>query len=125
MSYPLHIIGGSLYGLLLALSLRSLSNDLEIHIHEKSDQFLSSWNNLCNESPESIAPITKPSATNPPKVTNSNTFASNAGFDACNKYLICKSKFKDIDNAKLSVAHGNGGVLSSQVTNIWGVSETI
>ena len=30
-----------------------------------------------------------------------------------------------IDNAKLSVAHGNGGVLSSQVTNIWGVSETI
>ena len=46
MSYPLHIIGGSLYGILLALSLRSLSNDLEIHIHEKSDQFLSSWNNL-------------------------------------------------------------------------------
>ena len=30
-----------------------------------------------------------------------------------------------IDNAKLSVAHGNGGVLSSQVTNIWGVSETL
>ena len=29
-----------------------------------------------------------------------------------------------INNAKLSVAHGNGGVLSSQVTNIWGVSET-
>jgi len=30
-----------------------------------------------------------------------------------------------IDNAKLSVAHGNGGVLSSQVTNIWGTAETI
>ena len=30
-----------------------------------------------------------------------------------------------IDNAKLSVAHGNGGVLSSQVTNIWAVSETL
>ena len=30
-----------------------------------------------------------------------------------------------IPNAKLSIAHGNGGVLSSQVTNIWGVSETI
>ena len=30
-----------------------------------------------------------------------------------------------IDNAKLSVAHGNGGVLSSQVTNVWGVSETL
>ena len=30
-----------------------------------------------------------------------------------------------IDNAKLSVAHGNGGVLSSQVTNIWGVSDTL
>ena len=29
-----------------------------------------------------------------------------------------------INNAKLSIAHGNGGVLSSQVTNIWGVSET-
>ena len=29
-----------------------------------------------------------------------------------------------INNAKLSVAHGNGGVLSSQVTNIWGYSET-
>ena len=30
-----------------------------------------------------------------------------------------------IDNAKLSLAHGNGGVLSSQVTNIWGVSDTL
>ena len=30
-----------------------------------------------------------------------------------------------IDNAKLSVAHGHGGVLSSQVTNIWGVSDTL
>ena len=30
-----------------------------------------------------------------------------------------------IDSAKLSVAHGNGGVLSSQVTNIWGVSDTL
>ena len=30
-----------------------------------------------------------------------------------------------VDNAKLSVAHGNGGVLSSQVTNIWGVSDTL
>ena len=30
-----------------------------------------------------------------------------------------------INNAKLSVAHGNGGVLSSQVTNIWGVSDTL
>ena len=30
-----------------------------------------------------------------------------------------------IDNAKLSVAHGNGGVLSSQVTNVWGVSGTL
>ena len=30
-----------------------------------------------------------------------------------------------IDNAKLSVAHGNGGVLSSQVTNIWGVSDAL
>ena len=30
-----------------------------------------------------------------------------------------------VDNAKLSVAHGNGGVLSSQVTNVWGVSETL
>jgi acetyl-CoA acetyltransferase len=30
-----------------------------------------------------------------------------------------------IDKAKLSVAHGNGGVLSSQVTNIWGVSDTL
>jgi len=30
-----------------------------------------------------------------------------------------------IDYAKLSVAHGNGGVLSSQVTNIWGVSDTL
>ena len=30
-----------------------------------------------------------------------------------------------IDNAKLSVAHGNGGVLSSQVTNVWGVFETL
>ena len=30
-----------------------------------------------------------------------------------------------IDNAKLSVAHGNGGVLSSQVTNVWGISETL
>ena len=30
-----------------------------------------------------------------------------------------------IEKAKLSVAHGNGGVLSSQVTNIWGTAETI
>ena len=30
-----------------------------------------------------------------------------------------------IDKAKLTVAHGNGGVLSSQVTNVWGVSETL
>ena len=30
-----------------------------------------------------------------------------------------------IDNAKLSVAHGNGGVLSSQVTNVWGVYDTL
>ena len=30
-----------------------------------------------------------------------------------------------VNNAKLSVAHGNGGVLSSQVTNIWGVSDTL
>ena len=30
-----------------------------------------------------------------------------------------------IENAKISLAHGNGGVLSSQVTNIWGLEETI
>ena len=30
-----------------------------------------------------------------------------------------------IENAKLSVAHGNGGVLSSQVTNVWGVYDTL
>ena len=30
-----------------------------------------------------------------------------------------------IDYAKRAVAHGNGGVLSSQVTNIWGTAETI
>ena len=30
-----------------------------------------------------------------------------------------------IENAKLSVAHGNGGVLSSQVTNVWGVNDTL
>jgi acetyl-CoA acetyltransferase len=30
-----------------------------------------------------------------------------------------------IDGARLSVAHGNGGVLSSQVTTIWGAPETV
>ena len=30
-----------------------------------------------------------------------------------------------INDAKTSLAHGNGGVLSSQVTNIWGLEETI
>jgi acetyl-CoA acetyltransferase len=30
-----------------------------------------------------------------------------------------------IDGVKLSVAHGNGGVLSSQVTSIWGAEETL
>ena len=30
-----------------------------------------------------------------------------------------------IENTKLSVAHGNGGVLSSQVTNVWGVYDTL
>ena len=30
-----------------------------------------------------------------------------------------------LKNPKLSLAHGNGGVLSSQVTNIWGLKDTI
>ena len=30
-----------------------------------------------------------------------------------------------LKDPKLSLAHGNGGVLSSQVTNIWGLEETI
>ena len=30
-----------------------------------------------------------------------------------------------IDGVKLSLAHGNGGVLSSQVTSIWGAVETL
>ena len=30
-----------------------------------------------------------------------------------------------VDGARLSVAHGNGGVLSSQVTTIWGAPETV
>ena len=30
-----------------------------------------------------------------------------------------------IDGAKLCLAHGNGGVLSSQVTTIWGAPETV
>ena len=30
-----------------------------------------------------------------------------------------------VDGVKLSLAHGNGGVLSSQVTSIWGAPETI
>ena len=32
---------------------------------------------------------------------------------------------RQIDGTKLSVAHGNGGVLSSQVTSIWGAPETL
>ena len=32
---------------------------------------------------------------------------------------------RQIDGAKLSVAHGNGGVLSSQVTSVWGAPETV
>ena len=30
-----------------------------------------------------------------------------------------------LDNAKLSLAHGNGGVLSSQATTIWGHPDTV
>jgi acetyl-CoA acetyltransferase len=30
-----------------------------------------------------------------------------------------------VDGVKLSVAHGNGGVLSSQVTTVWGAPETV
>ena len=30
-----------------------------------------------------------------------------------------------VDGVKLSLAHGNGGVLSSQVTSIWGAEETL
>ncbi len=32
---------------------------------------------------------------------------------------------RQIPGAKLSVAHGNGGVLSSQVTSVWGAAETV
>lgn len=32
---------------------------------------------------------------------------------------------RQIDGANLSLAHGNGGVLSSQVTTIWGTEETL
>jgi len=32
---------------------------------------------------------------------------------------------RQVDGAKLSVAHGNGGVLSSQVTSVWGAPETV
>ena len=32
---------------------------------------------------------------------------------------------RQIDGTKLSVAHGNGGVLSSQVTSVWGAPETV
>ncbi len=32
---------------------------------------------------------------------------------------------RQIDGAKLCLAHGNGGVLSSQVTTIWGTEETL
>ena len=32
---------------------------------------------------------------------------------------------RQIDGAKLSLAHGNGGVLSSQVTTIWGTEDTL
>jgi acetyl-CoA acetyltransferase len=32
---------------------------------------------------------------------------------------------RQIEGAKLSVAHGNGGVLSSQVTTVWGAPETV
>ncbi|MEL6621311.1 MAG: acetyl-CoA acetyltransferase [Pseudomonadota bacterium] len=32
---------------------------------------------------------------------------------------------RQVDGAKLSVAHGNGGVLSSQVTCVWGTAETV
>jgi len=32
---------------------------------------------------------------------------------------------RQIDDAKLCLAHGNGGVLSSQVTSIWGRPETV
>ena len=32
---------------------------------------------------------------------------------------------RQIEGAKLSVAHGNGGVLSSQVTSVWGAPETL
>ena len=32
---------------------------------------------------------------------------------------------RQIDGTKLSVAHGNGGLLSSQVTSVWGAPETV
>ena len=32
---------------------------------------------------------------------------------------------RQIDGANLCLAHGNGGVLSSQVTTIWGTGETL
>ncbi|MGI9410249.1 MAG: acetyl-CoA acetyltransferase [Hyphomicrobiaceae bacterium] len=32
---------------------------------------------------------------------------------------------RQIEGAKLGVAHGNGGVLSSQVTSVWGAPETV
>ena len=32
---------------------------------------------------------------------------------------------RQIENAKIGLAHGNGGVLSSQVTSIWGTEETL
>ncbi|MEL6290561.1 MAG: acetyl-CoA acetyltransferase [Pseudomonadota bacterium] len=32
---------------------------------------------------------------------------------------------RQVDGTKLSVAHGNGGVLSSQVTCVWGTAETV
>ena len=30
-----------------------------------------------------------------------------------------------IEGAKINLAHGNGGVLSSQCTTIWGAAETV
>ena len=40
--------------------------------------------------------------------------------------MLEKEKRVDgLKDPKLSLAHGNGGVLSSQVTNIWGLEETI
>jgi acetyl-CoA acetyltransferase len=32
---------------------------------------------------------------------------------------------RQVPDAKISLAHGNGGVLSSQATTIWGSAETV